>query len=357
MSKLSKFFNWGTSGAYLTAHDQLPEIYPMPYGCEEFIKLDVFAIYNRILTDVIHRTQGIPEKYQPALWDNCLKSESQRGLIGYLACAMEEKSDLYLVYKEGVIRKADQAEQQKIRDDYAKTASSNVGIYVSFKAYKKTDIMRLYAAMEYKVLTSLNKTMSLSKAIQVKIEGLRSSVGLIDSSVAASQALDIANSLGQGRDVMTDAKDMIETATLDMEPTKEATLFIDGKRAHYLGFPLSYINGQQTTGIGTTGESDTLAVEQGLEPYYVSIIKPVLLALFGIQTKFKSKNFRMLDTALNTLRTFELSSEDYLTVESKRKIIAGLFGIDEIDMPTEALAPDVNQDTQNGNDNVPPNRQ
>lgn len=342
---LSRFFNWGssaeTSGAYLTGSQQLPEIYPMPFGAEEFIRLDVTAVYVKILTDVVNRTVGIPEKYQSALWDNCLKSESQRGLISYLAYAMEQKADLFLVYREGVIRQADQAEQQQIREDYARLAKSSVGIYVSFKNYQKTDVLKLYAAMEYKVLTSLDKTMSLAKAVQVKIDSLRSTVALIDSSIAASQALDIANNLKAGRDVMLDGKDMIETSDLDMTPTKEATLFIDGKRAHYLGFPLSYINGQLSTGIGSTGESDTLGVEQGLEPYYISIIKPVLLALFGIKTKFKSKNFRMIDVALNTLRSFELVGEDYLTLEVKRQIISNLFGIDEEDMPTGDIEEEV----------------
>lgn len=341
-STLSRFFNWGssaeTSGGYLTGSQQLPEIYPMPFGAEEFVKLDVTAVYVKILTDVVNRTSGIPEKYEPALWDNCLKSESQRGLISYLAYAMEQKADLFLVYREGVIRQADQAEQQQIREDYARLAKSSVGIYVSFKNYQKTDVLKLYAAMEYKVLTSLDKTMSLAKAVQVKIDSLRSTVALIDSSIAASQALDIANNLKAGRDVMLDGKDMIETSELDMTPTKEATLFIDGKRAHYLGFPLSYINGQLSTGIGSTGEADTLGVEQGLEPYFISIIKPVLAAMFGIQAKFKSKNFRMLEVALNTLRTFELVSDNYLTLDSKRQIISEVFGIDEEDMPTEPLA-------------------
>ncbi len=97
------------------ADTTLPEIFPIPIAQSQFVSIDVQNIFKRILIDVLERTQGVPEAKQNLLWDSCVKDQSQDGLITMIAKAMTDMSDLYLVFKADVIRKATSQEEQEIK--------------------------------------------------------------------------------------------------------------------------------------------------------------------------------------------------------------------------------------------------
>lgn len=327
MSSLSVFSWFGANKSW--GNDELPDIFPLSIAKSDFVKTDVINIYTKILTDVIERTQGIPEDAESSLWDSCLASEASLGLISLLAEAMESKGELFLVYKLGVIRKATEEEKRQIEEDYKKMNSSSVGVYISFKNYSRTDMVKLYSALEFCTIQALNKSLNLSKAIQLKMSDMRGSVSLSNVADAKAQAVAIAEGMAKGYDVMLDAKDVIETAKPDIASIESGMAFIDNKRSFYLGMPKSYINGDQTAGIGSTGEADTKAVERGLKNYYESIIRPVLSALFGINTEFKSQDFRMVSSGLEAVKTFSLiEGSPLISDEEKRMIVSKLFDLD-----------------------------
>lgn len=309
---------------------ELPNLFPLSVKSTEFIETDVQNIFAKIITDTIERTHGIPEKYIHALWDNCLASESSDGLVTLLAKAMTNKSDLFIVWDSGtgVIRKATAAEEKQIKDDYSKQGKSSAGVFVSFKNYKKSDLLKMYSALEYCTIGSLNKNMNISNAVQFKMHDMRGSTGVTDSSDIVDQAKLVAKGLEDGKAVLIDAKDLIETAKPEMTATEKSMSFINERRSFYLGLPASYISGLTASGMSDTGESDAKSVERGLKSYYFSIVKPVVEAVFGIKTTFKSDDFRMLDSGLNALRTFDLTSDDYLSAENKAVIISKVFGVD-----------------------------
>lgn len=323
-------FSFLGSGRQIAGDSELPEIYPLVLTASVFMDTDIQSTYTKILTDVLERTHGIPDKLIPLLWDNCVQSESTSGLISFLVQAMLKKADLFIVYNRtlDVIRLADSSEQQKIREDYKKSGESKVGVFLSFKNYRRTDMLLIYSALEYCVLASLHKNVNLAKAVQLKMRELRGSVALSDAGVAIAQAKAIAEALRNGRDIFIDAGDEITTATPNIDPTKAAIGFLDAKRAFVLDLPVSYVTGEQTSGIGSTGEADMRAVERGLKQYYFSIVRPVLKALFNLETEFKSQDFRTMTTALEALKTFELVSDEVLSKQSKREITARLFDID-----------------------------
>lgn len=309
---------------------QIPEIFPLSLTKEVFIRSDILQTYTKILTDVIERTHGIPQDREPLLWDNCLQSEANKGVITLLAESMTDKKDLFLVYSPSakVVRQATLEEETRIRKDYKERGESKVGVYISFRNYKRTQMLEIYSAFEYCVLSSLNKTLNISKAVQIKINDLRSSVNVQDAGIAIEQARSIARALGDGDDVMLDKNDEITSANPDTTSTEKAIVFLDAKRAFILGLPLAYVTGEQTGGIGSSGENDMRAIERGLKQYFVSIIRPVLKALLGIDTKFKSQDFRQMATALQVLKDFDLTSDEYLSVESKKEIVASIFDVD-----------------------------
>lgn len=331
---------------------EIEEIFPLALTKADFVKSDIISTYLKILTDTVERTHGVPEKSQPLLWDNCVQSESPEGLISLLARAMAEKTNLFLVMKEGlgVIRRATFEEQKQIETDYAKTGSSKVGVFISFKNYRRTEMLEIYSAFEYCVLGSLNKSLNLSRAVQMKSRDLRGSVSLTDSSIAINQAKAVAVALKKGNDVLIDAGDSIETAEVDTEPAEKAMTFLDAKKAFILGLPLSYMNGEQTAGIGSTGEGDSRAVERGLKQYFVSIIQPVLKALIGAKTEFKSQDFRQIGSALDALKSLELVSEDLISIEAKRELVARMF---DLDAAEEAKLLDAAEEEAQEDDSLP----
>jgi len=335
-------------GVRSTTTDELPNIYPFPTLEADFIRSDVINIYKRILTDTLERTQGIPEKQQPLLWDNCLASETQMGLVSLLAEAMYGKKDLFMVYDEatGVLRKAKQDEQNIIEKDYLKSGESSVGVFVTFKKYDRTDMVKLYSMLEYCTIASLYKQMNLSQAIQLKMNDLRAGVGLADSGDVKVQAQRMAEGLAAGRDILLDAKDVIETAKPDLTATQTAIHFINEKRSFYLGMPTTYLGSESGPSLGDTGEGDAKKVEQGLKGYFFSIIKPVIAALFGIQKlAFKSDDFKMVSSANETLKTFELTTNELISQMNKNIIINKLYGLpeDEVGDKPEPMPEDQQQ--------------
>lgn len=324
---LSTFF--GFKNLELTSDSDLPEIFSLGLKQDQFVDTDVMNVYSRILTDCVERTQGIDEDIFPLLWDNCLQSEASEGLITLVAQAMSDKKDLFLVYNEALnlVRRATTQEADAIREDYRNRGESALGIFVSFKNYNRTDMVKIYSSMEYCVVASLNKVMNLSKAIQFKMSAMRSSVSLSDSSVAKDQAKTIATALSKGKDVMMDKEDEILTGTPDISSIEKSIEFLDAKKSFYYGMPLSYIDGAQTAGIGSTGEADSKAVERGLKQYYISIVKPVVEDLFRVKTSFKSNDFRQIGSALEAIKTFELTSDELISQDDKKLIIRRLFDI------------------------------
>lgn len=324
---LAGLFSWRAT----SANNELPEIYSLSIKEKDFVTTDVENIYARILTDVLERTQGIPEENQALLWDNCVASESSDGLVTMLSKAMTEKRDLFLVFDRPtkVVRKADSREEEQIKKDYKDRGISAVGVYVTFKNYTRTDMVKLYSALEYCTVAALSKSMNLSKAIQLKLTDLRGSVSLVDSNDVKTQAKAIADGLKDGRDVLLDAKDSIETATPDLTATKSSMDFIAEKRSFYLGLPASYITGIGGKTVGDSGQADAKAVERGLKNYFFSVVKPTIESIFGIKVTFKSEDFMQLSTSLEALKTFELTSEELLSMENKTQLVNKLFGLPE----------------------------
>lgn len=325
---LSGIFGGGglTSGS--TA--EVPAIYTLGMSSKDFVRADVLATYRRILTDTCERTHGLKDEQWRLLWDSCVQTDSAEGLVTLLAAAMTVKAEIFIVYIPSVevLRVATNDETRQIIEDYKKSGASKVGVWVSFKNYGRTDLLNVYSEMEYCVIASLFKTVNLAKAVQLKMHEMRSSVSLTDGSVTIEQAKSIASALRTGKDVMLDAKDEVTTSTPDVGPTEKAIAFLDAKRAFHLSLPMAYISGVQSSGIGSTGDADARAVDRGLKQYFASIIQPVFEAVFGIDVVFRPEDTRQVESGLAVIKAFELVSDQYLSAETKREIVARAFDVD-----------------------------
>lgn len=309
---------------------EIPELWPFPMVCDIFTANSLRTTYNKILIDTFERAHGLSEEHQPLLWDNCVQSENSRGLISLLVDAMVSQNDLFLVYKPGirVLRKANAEEEKQIKEDYALRNESSVGVYISFKNYRTTEMLKIYATLEFCVLLSFHKNVNIAKAVQIKMHEMRSSVSVADSSIAIDQAKAIAEALSKGRDVLLDRNDDITTTTPDITPTEKSLEFIDTKRAYILNAPKSYVSGELAGGLGDSGNADMRAVERCLKAFFFSIVQPVCKVVFDDDVKFKSQDNGQMETGMEAMKTFDLTSERFLSLETQRQIVWRLFDVD-----------------------------
>lgn len=326
---------------------ELESLYPLSVGEKDFISNDMVNIFSRILTDTLERTDGLAEKYLVNLFDNCLNDKSNEGLISLLAGAMTNKKDLFLVYEPAVkvLRLATEKESEQIRKDYKEKSESPIGTFISFAKYTRSDMLRIYTMLEYCTVDSLNKSMNLSKAIQIKMNEMRASVGVNDKADAIAQAVTIAAGLRDGKAVMLDGKDIIETAKPDLTATKASIDFIAEKKSFYLGLPASYLAGDTyAKSLGDTGKGDAKKVEQGLKNYFFSIIQPVLKSLFNATVTFKSDDLEQIKSSMEILKTMDLTSQQYLSEKNKQLIVNKAFGLPSTETgdPIETVPVDPN---------------
>lgn len=325
---------------------EIPNIYPMPIAQKDFVAVDVQNIFSRILTDAFERTHGIPDDEKMLIWDSCMASDVSDGLVTMLAKAMSEKQELFIVYIKNLklIRKATAEETSIIREGYKKKAEpvkvdGGVGIFVTFKNFKKVDMVRFYSALEFCSVGGLWKQSNLSQALQLKFKDLRGSVANSDAPSAKTQAEGIAKNLGDGKDVALDGDDTIETAKPDVTATNSSLEMIQKKQSLYLGMPASYLAGEGSTGLSDSGKSDQKAVDRGLRNYFFSIVKPVSDGIFGVNTEFKAEDSEGVSSALEVLKTMDTTSNEFLSKENKTKAVNKAFGLDEDEVGDEPEEP------------------
>lgn len=292
-----------------------------------FCELQLRAIYTRILTDVIARSETIPTVYRSLLRDS-MEGFGQRGLVEHIVHAMANQSDLVLKYEAGILYVPNYGEKQQIVDGWKNGIKPANTLLLSFRNYYKTTIMRQYLHHKYLLLGTQHRALNLSSALIMKIDNMRATVSLKDSPVAIEQAREIAIALVNGSPAILDSKDIIELPKVDIGPIKEVANDLQSEISLILGLPLSWVAGKQKVGLGDSGDADARAIDRGLEPYFWESIYPAFELLFGVKLKFRSENFEMLAQGLEALRTFELIGDDLISLENKRRIISSLLNIE-----------------------------
>lgn len=292
-----------------------------------FIQTETKELYKNLLIECYNKSAGLSAKQSSAMWDNFdrLNDKTTAGFIGLIAEAMTEKAIVYIVYDEtsGVIRKATSQEQAEIRKDYKEKAKSSVGVMANFTKYDKTDVIKLYYALLYNVVDGLNVSINVMKAIKYLADKLREKISKASSEDIINQAKAIVNNLRDGKPVLLDANDKLESTTLDIKPVESAVDFITGRIAGEMRVSLSYVNGKMTSGISSTGEADEQANERGIEILFNSVFKPCADSLFNTDIKFISDNYYRLKAYSNILPSIE--SSDLINDQQKADFVKEMF--------------------------------
>src|SRR5690606_17837238 len=118
-----------------------------------------------------------------------------------------------------------------------KIKDGGIGIYVTFRNYRRSDMVKFYSGLEHCTVGGLWKQSNLAKAVQLKFKDMRASISASDSDAAKPQAEAIAKNLAAGRDVAMDGDDSIETSKPDVTTTTASLDMIEKKMSRYLGMP------------------------------------------------------------------------------------------------------------------------
>ncbi len=290
---------------------------PFRFGMDGtvFIHLFITHFYKKILTDCVHRTAGLTDEQKATLWDSSVATEQNEGLISLLAEALYGKAEICLVYKNGVVREADEEEKELIKENRL----NDYGVCVNFTKYALTDMLRVFAGMLLAILQSANTGMNVAKALQIGIADLRQTVADGNKEEAIAQAKAINDSLKEGKSILKDAADVVSATPFDSEPMEKSLQVFFGLLSFFTGFNATYLAGDLVSGLSGTGEGNEIAIERALANYFNMLLKPVLDALFKVSVKFKSNNWRKLAEIASLLPTLEVT--ELIDTDTKKALL------------------------------------
>ena len=289
----------------------------------DFVDFKVITLYAKILRRCYAKSSGLSDEQAANLWDSVDLGDAQHGIINKVSFAMAKKKELILFKDGGIVREAEQAEEEQIKKDYEERGRSDKGVYLNFKKYAMTDVLRLYMAFIFEIIRGAWVNVNLTKALQLKIADARKTIAASDAADPMQVASNVVNALKDGKSVFLDAGDEVKTTDLQTQAVKDALSLVYGLLAGELGVSTSFICGELTSGMAVTGEADVNANEDGIKDFFNSVFKPIMDKLFGVSLKFKSDNWRRIKEFAQIIPFVETA--EYISEEKKRELLERLF--------------------------------
>lgn len=290
---------------------------------KDFVDFKVITLYAKILRRCYAKSSGLSDEQAANLWDSVDLGDAQHGIINKVSFAMAKKKELILFKDGGIVREAEQAEADQIKKDYEERGRSDKGVYLNFKKYAMTDVLRLYMAFIFEIIRGAWVNVNLTKALQLKIADARKTIAASDAADPMQVASNVVNALKDGKSVFLDAGDEVKTTDLQTQAIKDALSLVYGLLAGELGVSTSFICGELTSGMAVTGEADVNANEDGIKDFFNSVFKPIMDKLFGVSLKFKSDNWRRIKEFAQIIPFVETA--EYISEEKKRELLERLF--------------------------------
>lgn len=307
----------------------------------KYVELKLMSLMQRVLTDCYRFSTKIKnEDKENALWDSVVYKDAQYGLISWLAYLIANRKNEYLVYDNGIIRKALIDERKKIDEEYKTGKDKNrTGVIVDFRNYAIGRLLRHYFNRMYTLEEANENSIALGGSVQYKVGDLRKKVGYLESKSDAIReaAGDVLKSASNGIPVVIDATDSLEQtdSSKNVAVTDESKDQIYQEMAALLGCMPSYISGinETTTGSGYSYERLDGRNEDCIKNFWISIFAPVVDALLDEKLGFVSQKWQQIKENLGSISMVEgLTS---VPLETKASIIAKLIGDNQPDKGNE----------------------
>lgn len=295
----------------------------------EFVDYMVSDLYQSIFTMCFDKIifpdaeKDFKDKITPSFYDNLSVEGINKGIIKNLAYGIVQNQKVFLVNASAgdniIVRQGTQEELQKYEKEQGNIKNQ---IQMDFTKYNQSKALKLFYSMIYWIIRATNTNVKISNSVLVKIAKLRELVAKEDADDVIKQAKEINDAIKRGNSIIADKDDTMERLEINSQATKDALDVAFSLVSGLIKMPLSFVNGELTTGLTQTGDSDNLAIERGLKNYYYTILKPCTEKLFDTKTRFTSDNTAKLKTLIGILPQLELST--LLTDDEKRAIIEDL---------------------------------
>lgn len=296
---------------------------------KDFVDYMVSDLYQSIFTMCFDKIifpdaeKDFKDKITPSFYDNLSVEGINKGIIKNLAYGIVQNQTFFLVNASAgdniIIRQGTQEELQKYEKEQGNIKNQ---IQMDFTKYNQSKVLKLFYSMIYWIIRATNTNVKISNSVLVKIARLRELVAKEDAEEVIKQAKEINDAIKKGNSIIADKDDTMERLEINSQAIKDALDVAFSLISGLIKMPLSFVNGELTTGLTQTGDSDNLAIERGLKNYYYTILKPCIEKLFETKTRFSSDNTTKLKTLIGILPQLELST--LLTDEEKRLIIEDL---------------------------------
>lgn len=282
-----------------------------------FCEIKTELLFKKILESAYSRSEGAKDEAKiRSLFDSSEQSNASKGLISLVANAMTHKKKEALIYSLGVVKIADMKEKEAIEKDYQDKSKSDSGVLIDFRNYKIRDLIFVYMSLIYDIMTSMNTQVGLANALQIKINALRGTVALSGQEQPVEQAKKMNDALKEGKSILLDKNDVVETIKIDSASIKDAVEFVSSLIAGELGVSVSFVNGVMTSGMSATGEADANANEYCFQNFFNEHLQPICKGLYDWDLQFMTDDWRWFSAMAGNLLIVENSS--LLSPEQKK---------------------------------------
>lgn len=299
----------------------------------DFVWLKLMALMQKIMTDCYRFSTAIENKDKElALFDSVVYKKAQYGLISWIAYLIATQGNEYLVYDNGVVRKADIKEHEAIDKAYKNGAEKKPGVIVDFSNYALGKLLRHYFHQLYTVEDSNEKSIALGGSLQLKFNELRKNVGADESRSLQfrAQAAEICTYAKNGKPFVLDSGD-----TFEQTDVSKNTDLVSASRdkiyqeiAALLGCLPSYICGidEKTNGSGSSYERLDGRNEDMIKNFWITIFEPITTMLLDVKIDFVSQKWEQIKNNLGSISMIE----GLATIPDavKASVIAKLIGPD-----------------------------
>ena len=305
---------------------------------EAFIEASVKNLYFRIFYAVLEELEE-REKYEKT----CISTYSpyREGLFEILTDAIYNQKSIQVKKKWESNTKAYIFEEIGVAND-------PLLLTLDFSEYTQALVLKSLFGLMYDVVDSLQIGVKSSKAIYLTLEGLteftEGNAGKEVIKQLESQLEGIKKAFDDGGIVGIDGSSKVNRVTFDSKPAKDASAFTWSMIANQVGMPLSFINSEVVSGLGSQESGDREKKRSGIAYYHTSIIKPVLEEVYAEKgTQNLDLKAFVADPELLKLILPLVSESGVLSEKGKRKYLKEYLNIegDEIEFEEKVKSGEV----------------
>ena len=325
-------------------------------SCKEFVKIQKYNFFHKIVFDCYNRLTGIDEELDRLLisnkfsYKNCIN-----GLLQFIIEALVENSD-----KRLAVVNLDKLNISEYYNQYCKSLEENIKVITTsidystedeqicllFNNNKLSHLLDVLFQIQFNIFSGMNTGASMSNAVLFQKYGLNTANPNLRDRMRADlnlvkQALKSFNTnFG-----LIDSEDKLTLIQPIKDTYSEYIKVIDSMIASATSLPISYINGVLSGSLSTTGEGDIVQTDHALKNFYNMYIKDYINILCLI-INYDFTKISFMNDVTGRFTDFaqyipNLETTNLLPERRKKEILYNAIGYNE-----EQLQQDIEENIQ-----------